>query len=206
MMIYDCRYVDMYTVKCLRYSIIIVYIYRKHKTLVEVGFDHSPNPFESSISWTSSNQPQADTNGDGMIEYDEFLNYFHRHEAHIDEARGETTAFAWRVFVEEIMRRPLMCQEKCRSSKLVCGDNDNNNNNNNNNHNHSHSLRYHSSLPGTLIWSLGSQFADYLAFPGDVWRGSHFCCWDLSAKGVECQISKRVGVFNSKVLNSLSFV
>jgi len=28
---------------------------------------------------------EADTNGDGMIEYDEFLNYFHRHEAHIDE-------------------------------------------------------------------------------------------------------------------------
>jgi len=28
---------------------------------------------------------EADTNGDGMIEYDEFLNYFHSHEAHIDE-------------------------------------------------------------------------------------------------------------------------
>lgn len=43
------------------------------------------------LKWVKSevflgkSQLEADTNGDGMIEYDEFLNYFHSHEAHIDE-------------------------------------------------------------------------------------------------------------------------
>eukprot|EP00438_Fugacium_kawagutii_P012148 Skav225496 [mRNA] locus=scaffold6730:13502:15547:+ [translate_table: standard] len=27
----------------------------------------------------------ADTNGDGMIEYDEFLNYFNSHDVHVEE-------------------------------------------------------------------------------------------------------------------------
>ena len=27
---------------------------------------------------------QADTNGDGMIEYDEFLAYFHKHEPQLE--------------------------------------------------------------------------------------------------------------------------
>ncbi|CAE7342562.1 CPK3 [Symbiodinium sp. CCMP2592] len=40
---------------------------------------------------------EADTNGDGMIEYDEFLQYFHNHEPHVEgaEVQEDAGAGAW---------------------------------------------------------------------------------------------------------------
>ncbi|CAE7949488.1 CPK2 [Symbiodinium sp. KB8] len=61
---------------------------------------------------------EADTNGDGMIEYDEFLQYFHNHEPHVEGAEVQEDAGAgpWTRKTRSLCRQPPQYSKRRRAA------------------------------------------------------------------------------------------